>query len=218
MPASSQSILPNNGIISQYAIFLRNGGILVYPTETYYALGCLANRPEAIKEIFALKGRPGDKPLPLIAASIYQARLAVDLDMLPLAFLRSFWPGALTIIAPGKKLPMELLSREGKAAIRVSSLPLARRLARLGAFPLVATSANLSGQPAAASHDKLDKKLLERGKGLPMAVLRTETHGAGKASTIVEPARLASGAIALKIRREGLVQSRELAEWLPVFP
>lgn len=199
---------------------MRAGGILVYPTETYYALGCMANVPEAVQTIFKIKNRAPEKALPLLAASIGQASEIADLSALPPDFIRHFWPGPLTIVVPGKNVAPGLMNNQGKVAIRVSSSPIARGLAESANFALAATSANLAGRPAPAHWPDLDATLLNALAkcDLPAGLLRGEGAGSPLPSTIVEPVHAGSGHIALKIHRQGMVAPKELKAWLPLLP
>lgn len=215
MPSSSPIHLPIETDPAKCATLLRAGAILVYPTETYYAIGCMANASEAVKNIFQLKRRPEDKPLPLLASSLAQATLIADLSILPSDFLRHFWPGPLTVIAQGENVPAKLLNRQRKLAIRVSSLPLARKLASAVGFPLVCTSANFTGQAAVPRYEELDRKLLEQSASFSATILPWHGTGAGQPSTIVEPLRTASGLV-LKMHRQGAIATAELQKWMPV--
>ena len=123
---------------------LAAGGLLCFPTETFYALGCLAENVAAVSAIYELKKRPQSKPLPLAAASISQAARYVDLDDLPVD-LRSFWPGPLSIlrkVLKPTKLAPQVINPFSEVAIRVSSHPTVAALAKLGL--LTVSSANLA--------------------------------------------------------------------------
>ncbi|WP_301188331.1 L-threonylcarbamoyladenylate synthase, partial [uncultured Desulfovibrio sp.] len=79
---------------------LAAGGIVIFPTETLYAIGCRADKPDACARLCALKGRPAGSPLPLLAADAAQAARAVRLEAAPLPLLRRFWPGPLSLLLP----------------------------------------------------------------------------------------------------------------------
>lgn len=121
---------------------LQAGGVVALPTETVYGLVALWRHQDARQEIYRLKRRPADKRLQMLASSVAMAAAAGLCPDGRLECLgRRFWPGALTVVAP---------SRDGDGiGLRIPSHPfLAELLVRLGE-PLAATSANLSGQPAA---------------------------------------------------------------------
>lgn len=166
---------------------LRAGGVIAFPTETTYGLGCDPRNTPAVRRIFKLKERAPKKPLLLVAASVAQASKVVKLSAREI--IAKHWPGPLTIILPIKR-PTKLargVVMKGEVAIRVSSHPLVQELARRFGFPIVATSANRSDQPAARSAravhrafgDKLDL-ILDSGtlpKRRPSTVIRVKKDG-----------------------------------------
>lgn len=126
---------------------LAAGELVVYPTETLYALGADARNPEALARLVALKGREPGKPIALIAADLAMVTELVQSFPTPaLRLARRFWPGPLTLVLPARAgLSEVLVNDEGGVGIRVPDHRIARQLsARLGA-PLTATSANLAG-------------------------------------------------------------------------
>ena len=143
------------------ARFLRNGGVLVFPTETFYGLGCLAANAEAVARVYQLKQRPVHKPLPLLAAQAAQVDAVAELAAMPKGLL-TFWPGPLTVLLPARPcLPPALVNGQGLAAVRVTPHPLAAQLAEQAGGALTASSANLSGGAPVCSPDTLDPALLE---------------------------------------------------------
>ena len=123
---------------------IKSGGVVAYPTETAYAIGCSALNHDAAKKVFSLKQRHLSKPLPVIMAS--KAMAAEYLRFTPGVekLISHFMPGPLTIVAPktGKLIyagDMESL------AFRISSNLFARELSLLSSAPIVSTSANISG-------------------------------------------------------------------------
>ena len=204
------------GLPEKCVEILRTGGVLVYPTETYYALGCSANNAIAVEAIFTVKSRPGNKALPLLAANMEQAVQAADFSAYPEAFLKRFWPGPLTVLAPGRNVPGALLNAQGQLAIRVSSHVPARQLAAASAFPLVATSANIAGREPVSNARDLDKLLLARlaRLELPWAILaEAECKESRQPSTIVAPQKATTGEFAVQILREGAISALALAGW-----
>lgn len=176
---------------------LRRGGVLVYPTETAYALGCDAKNAAAIKKIFAIKKRDARKPLPLIAASPTMARQYAVLDRYASMLADAFWPGPLTLVAPlvpGTK-------GTGEVAVRVSSAPWARALSAGLGRPVVSTSANLSG---AKTRYNVSSVLYDLG-ALPDMILDTGVLKLTPPSTIV---RAQGGVVA--ILREGPISEDDL--------
>lgn len=120
--------------------------IFIYPTDTAYALGCDARDTEAVGRIFAIKGRDQGKALPLIAADIAMVRKWCELSGPAAELAEKYWPGPLTLVLPVKKSGLAAaVIAEGGVAIRVPDQREARALAQEIGAPLVATSANRSG-------------------------------------------------------------------------
>jgi L-threonylcarbamoyladenylate synthase len=154
----SQALLQS---IEAAARVLRDGGLAVYPTETFYGLGAAVARADAVHKLGSLKGRDASKPMPVIVGDEAAARaLWVEVPAAAEIFIKRFWPGPLTIVLPARPgLPFEL-APSGNIGIRVSSHPVARELARR-VGPLVATSANLSGNHESTKVAQIDRKLRE---------------------------------------------------------
>lgn len=155
--------------LKQAADILRAGGTVVYPTETAYALGADPRNPEAVKKVFAIKGRDDGKPMGLVAGSLQQVEQLCVLSDVERKFAVQFWPGALSMVLA---LRTNLLpewykglslttARLGTISIRVSSHPSARKLAELLGSPIIATSANRSGSGECYSAEEAQKQLAD---------------------------------------------------------
>jgi L-threonylcarbamoyladenylate synthase len=132
---------------------LKSGGLVVYPTETFYGLGADPFSATALARLFAAKQREAGKPVGLIAADAASAFSAAR-EVPPVARMLAdaFWPGPLTIVMPARAgTAAELLGADGGVAVRVSPHPVARALAAGLGHPLTATSANRSGEPPATT-------------------------------------------------------------------
>lgn len=144
--------------IDEALALLEQGGVLIFPTETSYGLGCDATNEEAVARVFAIKGRPDDKALPILLPSLQDAWTYVELNDKAKDLAGAHWPGALNIIAPATATSpvSERCAHEGTQAVRVSSHEVASTLARRLDKPLVATSANLAGQPSLYSVENVE--------------------------------------------------------------
>ena len=112
--------------LEEAAAILAAGGVVIFPTETLYAIGCRADKAPACARLCALKGRPAGSPLPLLATDREQAARAVELEAAPPELLEHFWPGPLTLLLPARGLlAPEAKNAQGLAALRVTSHPLA---------------------------------------------------------------------------------------------
>ncbi|MFC1511950.1 L-threonylcarbamoyladenylate synthase [Candidatus Latescibacterota bacterium] len=133
--------------ITRAVVILRAGGVIVYPTETVYGIGCDPLDQRACERIQDLKGRRETKAMLLVASSRRQVEdMAGPLDPLASALADRFWPGPLTIVLkPAGTLPPHLLGPTGGGGFRVSSDPVSTALARELGRPLVSTSANKTG-------------------------------------------------------------------------
>ena len=133
---------------------LRAGGVVAFPTDTLYGLAVDPRRADAVRRLFALKGRDATVAIPLIAASLEQAMRAASFTEQEKRVAEAFWPGPLSIVAPANScISPEALGGRGTVAIRVPGHEIARQVARAFDFPVSATSANRSGEPAADSAD-----------------------------------------------------------------
>jgi|Deesub1362A_J573_1020465.scaffolds.fasta_scaffold04345_11 L-threonylcarbamoyladenylate synthase len=134
------------GVIERAARILSKGGIVVYPTDTLYALGCDATNPEAVKRVFEIKRRSLSKPLPIAVASLEMMQEYCELDEKAEKLARAMLPGALTLLLKKKNLPDIVTSGSAKVAVRIPANELALKIIAALGKPVVATSANISGK------------------------------------------------------------------------
>jgi L-threonylcarbamoyladenylate synthase len=136
--------------INQAADALCAGGVVAFPTETSYGIGCRAFDAGAVARVVAAKHRPEGKPLPVLLPGVEALRrLEPETPLLVLA--EAFWPGPLTLVVPAfPGLPPAVTADMNMVGLRVPAHPVALELVREVGEPLVATSANRSGEPAAA--------------------------------------------------------------------
>jgi L-threonylcarbamoyladenylate synthase len=130
---------------------LKNGEVIVFPTETLYGLGADALNFSAVEQVFRLKGRDANNPFPVLVADRSMLdSLVVAITPLAETLMARFWPGPLTLVLPARAdIPKPLMNSQGGIGVRISSQPIATELVRRLGHPLTATSANPSGQPAA---------------------------------------------------------------------
>lgn len=146
--------------IKQAGKLLREGQLVVFPTETVYGLGANALDPAAVQRIFDAKGRPSDNPLIVHVAAIEAAKQLVA-DWPPLAdrLARAFWPGPLTLVLPrAPQVPDSVTAGLDSVAVRVPAHPIAQQVLRAAGVPVAAPSANTSGRPSPtlAQHAEAD--------------------------------------------------------------
>ena len=129
---------------------LRSGGIVAYPTESVYGLGCDPGNHDAVMRLLHIKRRASAKGLILIAADVEQLMPWVT-EIPPQ--VRATWPGAHTwLVKPREGVPYWIIGRHARIAVRVTALPAARALCHAAGMALVSTSANRAGQVPARSY------------------------------------------------------------------
>jgi L-threonylcarbamoyladenylate synthase len=143
---------PDAGVLARALELLRDGSLVIYPTDTLYALGGRALDARAAAAVREAKGRALGQPLPLIAADVAQVREIVTSFPRAAELLAArFWPGPLSIVlAAASGIPEAVTAGSGTLAVRVPGLRLARLMCA-GSGPLISSSANRSGEPAPTS-------------------------------------------------------------------
>lgn len=174
-------------IPSSVALLIR-GGVLAYPTEAVWGLGCIPFDGEAVHRLLAIKRRPVEKGLIVVAADVTQLAPLVDwaaLDAARRAAVEASWPGPNTWVVPaGAAVPAWVSGGRDSIAVRVSAHPGVAALCRRLGGAIVSTSANLTGEPPAFTRDALSPALLALVDG----VCEGETGGLA-APTAIRDAR-----------------------------
>lgn len=147
--------------ISVAADVIRKGGVILYPTDTIWGLGCDATNNAAVKRIFDIKQRSDEKSMLILLDDAEKLRYYVDIpeiawDLIEVA------DKPLTIIYPGAtNLAENLISEDGSVGIRITSDEFCRKLIKVTGRPIVSTSANISGKPSPDIFDKIDQAIIE---------------------------------------------------------
>jgi len=198
--------------VNEAIVVLLRGGIIAYPTETFYGLGVKFDMPGSLKCLYELKKRPAEKAMPVIIGHRGLLSMLVPEEWLAhlpneaQSLMDRFWPGPLTALFPAKKGLSEFLTAAtGMIAVRVPGESFALRLAKKAGFPLTATSANLSAMPPAVNAEEITHYFGER---LDLIIDGGQARG-GLPSTIVD----ATGA-GIRIVREGAILRREIEHCL----
>jgi L-threonylcarbamoyladenylate synthase len=184
--------------IDEAVAILRRGGVIGFPTETFFGLGADARSEAAIGKIFDVKGRDFNNPILVVIGEPGQIDLfAQDVPAQARELMNRFWPGPVTILfRAAAAVSPKLTAGSGKIGIRLTSHPIARELAKKLGGPLTATSANLSGAPECASAAEVLAQLEGKIDGV---VDGGRTPG-GKGSTIVD-----ATVSPVKVLREGVI-------------
>ena len=126
---------------------LKLGGVIVYPTDTLYALGANALEPFAVERIFKIKNRAREKPLPLAIRNIKWAKELAFIYKKEERILNSVWPGAVTVILPKRNIvPGIVTAGQSGVALRIPNHPFTNKLLGMFGYPITSTSANISGE------------------------------------------------------------------------
>ena len=182
---------------------ITGGGVVAFPTESFYALGVKYDDLLALKKLNILKHRPKDKALPLIIGDRkVLALIASSTGFISEALMKRFWPGPLTLLFSARRdLPDFITAGSGKVAVRIPGRSFALELAVSLDFPVTATSANISGMTPASHPDDVIRYF---GDQIDLLVDGGETPG-GKPSTIVD---IEDGKI--EIVRKGSIPDRDI--------
>lgn len=193
--------------LQQASRILREGGLVVMPTETVYGLAANALDAHAVKRIFAAKGRPADNPLIVHISHLDQmAPLVREIPQSARLLAERFWPGPLTVILPKSDLVPSVTSGGlDTVAVRMPSHPTARALIDRCGLPLAAPSANLSGSPSPTTAHRCAQDM----DGRVEAILMDEDCCVGVESTVIS----LQGEDAL-VLRPGAVTPADLASVL----
>jgi L-threonylcarbamoyladenylate synthase len=186
---------------------LVNGRVVAFPTDTVYALAASLAYPPALERVVAIKGRPKEKPLPvLLASASYLEQVALDAPPRVVALLARYWPGPLTVVVPAREgMPEATVAADRTIGVRVPNHPLALEVVQRAGGAVAATSANRSGEPSARDADQVRAALGDE----PDMLLAGGAAPGGIASTVIGFA-----GDELVVLREGAIPGEHLrAAW-----
>lgn len=169
--------------VAQTAVYVRAGGLVVIPTDTLYGVGCNAFDEVAVRRLYQVKQRPFHKAIPILLADPDDLH-KVSSFVPPTAqkYIAQYWPGALTIVLPKRPDLPPGLSPNDTIAVRIPDHETARAVIRAAGGAMAVTSANLSGEPPAATAGQALAYL----DGLVTAVLDAGPSPRGQASTVLD--------------------------------
>jgi L-threonylcarbamoyladenylate synthase len=179
------------------------GGIVCFPTETFYGLGVRFDNHLALRRLYEIKQRPREKAMPLIIGDMSSLAIVTDhIDDTIRKIASNLWPGPLTLLIPAKRELSEFITAgTGKVAVRVPGPSFAYDLAKLLQFPVTATSANISGMPAADNPDDVVRYFGD----LPDLLVDGGKTGGNRPSTII---RIEEGKV--MVVRQGAVSEEDI--------
>lgn len=198
---------PGEKEIQEAALLIRQGGVVAYPTESFYGLGVDPGKEDAVDRLFQVKDRQREQAILLLISSTDAVdHLVTHVPPAARKLMDAFWPGGLTLVFNASdEIPRAITAGTGKVGIRISSHPVAAALVRAAGGVLTGTSANLSGKPSCRSAQEVVQQL-----GARVDMILDGGITAGKsASTVLdvseEPPR---------ILREGMVSREQLQNCL----
>lgn len=188
-------------VLTEAVQTLRQGGVILYPTDTIWGLGCDATNPEAVKRIYEIKRRDDSKSLVLLACDLDQiARyvkeippMAIDLVEVNDKPMTLIYPGALTYPAPAEgeapkadkyHLAYNAVAADGTVGIRIPLMDFCKRMAEKLGKPVVSTSANISGQASPKKFKDIPEKITSAVDYIVDP--RIEATSTGEASQIIK--------------------------------
>jgi len=145
--------------INEIVAALKNGAVLVAPTDTVYGLVCDATNKNAVDKIFKIKKRDKSKPLPVFVADIKMAKKYAVIKERQEKFLNENWPGAVTVVFKSKKGLSPLVYKDNTIALRQPNYDLIAEIFKTFKRPLAQTSVNISDQPPLVNVEEIEKVL-----------------------------------------------------------
>jgi len=201
-----ESDKPAEGALDRAAAAIRRGAVVAIPTDALYSLVADPFSLNAVGKVFRAKGREPHRSLPLLVSDVMMAEdLAKDMPDCFYVLARHFWPGPLTIIVPASaKVPLRVTGNTGRLALRQSRSVVAAGLLERLNHPLIATSANISGNPTCKSGIEVFGQM----DGRVDLVLDGGLCASAGATTVdvTEPV--------WKVIREGAVHEKDIADCL----
>jgi L-threonylcarbamoyladenylate synthase len=190
--------------IEKAAGIIKNGGAIVYPTDTLYGLGVNALDEKSVEKVFEIKGRNYDKPISIAVSDLTEVKKYAEFTPLAVRIAKKFLPGPLTLILPSRNNLPKQLNPDDKVRIRIPDNGIALEIIKKSGVPLTATSANLSG-----GKDPINAKEAVRQIGDKIDfVLDAGRCKYRKGSTIV---KIVDGKI--EIIREGVIPRKKLIQF-----
>ena len=189
---------------------LRHGKLVIFPTETFYGIGCNAMDPDAVGSIFSAKHRALSLPLPVVVYGREQlAEFVSVVSETASRLMDVFWPGPLSLVLPAlDEVPDLLTANAGRVAVRCSPHPAVIALCETSGLVLVASSANISGNPPVSRAEELEPELVASAAGIFVAGPSPEGD---LPSTVVDIQEGRDGSI-VRILRKGAVTEEQLRE------
>jgi L-threonylcarbamoyladenylate synthase len=187
-------------VIEKVIKFIKEGKVIVFPTDTVYGLIANATDKKAVEKIFKIKKRKKGKEIPIFVKDLKMAKKLAKIEKSEEEFLKKVWPGKVTVILKKKN--------QGKIGLRIPKYRLVNLLLEKLKKPLTGTSANISGRPASTEIKKIIKQF-ENQKIKPDLIVDAGNLKPAKPSTVIDLTTQRP-----KIQRKGEISKRELLKLL----
>ena len=154
-----------NDDIQKAIEILKNGGVGIFPTDTIFGIGCRIDMPESVKRVFEIKKRDYGKALLALVDSMEMAEMYVNIpNNVRKKLLDTYWPGGLTVLLKCKleKVPSLVRSDGDSLALRLPDHKIIRNIIKKVRIPILATSANFSGESTPYEINELDNRLISQ--------------------------------------------------------
>ena len=193
--------------LKEPAKIIKEGGVVIFPTETVYGIGTNGFNEESIRRIYEIKKRDFNKPISLLVSDMNMVeKVAKDISDLEYKLMEKFFPGPLTIILNKKKEVPDILTANGNTVgIRMPSGIVARKLIEYAGVPIATPSANISGRPSGTNVNDIKRDF----EGKVDAIIDNGESKLGIASTIVKVVENK-----VNILREGSIKKEEILEFV----
>ncbi len=193
-----------NGIEESVKV-IKEGGVIVFPTDTVYGLICDAKNKKAVEKLFKIKKRPKGKPISIFVKDIKMAKEFAVINRKQERFFKKVWPGTITaVLKPKKNLPLNISQGKNTIGVRIPDYKLILKLIKKINIPLAQSSANISGRPASTKIRDILKQFKNK-KNQPDLILDAGNLKPSEASTVVD----LTGKD-LKVLRKGDLKEKEL--------
>ena len=185
MPGQSQK-----DQIKEAVTILKEGGIVIFPTDTVYGIGCCFDNQRAVGRIYQIKNTPKTQPFPVLVSTTDQLRQYAQVTKQAENLIKKYWPGALTIVLRSKK-------SKGKIGFRMPDSALIKSIIDGVGEPIIGTSANSHGSAAPKSYEELDSDFMKLADFVVKGVCEGKIASTVVDVTIDPPKILRQGAIKL---------------------
>lgn len=197
--------ITQKNLIKKVENFLKQGEILIFPTDTVYGLLGDATQEKAVKKVLKIKKRKKGKPFPILIADLDMAKEWAKISSFEEKFLKKVWPGKVTVVLKKKKkLPQALIGKGGTIGLRVPKFSLLNQILKKMKIPLIGTSANLSGFPPSGDPQKILSQFKNQ-KFQPDFLVDGGMLGRSLPSTVVDLTKKSP-----QILREGAIKKEKI--------